>query len=148
MTGGGKSKAYFGLVIFSAFYDRISGKQFGVTAFTKFPLRMLSIQQLQRIANIFIWAEEIRQEENLGGDPFSIAYYVGSTDDEFPDFNYKVINIINNDKKDGKSTPGKIIDSCPICEDHSPVYLDVDLETQTVIHKCRGCGREYRLYFQ
>ena len=147
MTGGGKSEAYFGLVIFSAFYDRISGKQFGVTAFTKFPLRMLSIQQLQRIANIFIWAEEIRQEENLGGDPFSIAYYVGSTDDEFPDFNYKVINIINKDKKDGKITPGKIIDSCPICEDHSPVYLDVDLETQTVIHKCSGCGREYRLYF-
>jgi hypothetical protein len=147
MTGGGKSEAYFGLIIFSAFYDRISGKQFGVTAFTKFPLRMLSIQQLQRIANIFIWAEKIRKDENLGGEPFSIAYYVGSTDDEFPDYNYKIINIINKNKKNGKDTPGKIINSCPICENHPPVYLDVNLENQTVIHKCSECGREYRLYF-
>ena len=54
-TGGGKSEAYFGCVLFSAFWDRITGKEFGTTAITKFPLRMLSIQQLERIANIFIW---------------------------------------------------------------------------------------------
>lgn len=147
MTGGGKSEAYFGLVIFSAFYDRLSGKEFGVTAFTKFPLRMLSIQQLQRIANIFIWAEKIREEENLGGEPFSIAYYVGSTDDEFPDYNYKIIKIMEKDKKEGKRTLGKIIDKCPICKDHPPVYLDVDQSNNTVIHKCSECGREYRLFF-
>ncbi|MBR5504337.1 MAG: hypothetical protein IKV87_07850 [Methanobrevibacter sp.] len=149
MTGGGKSEAYFGLVIFSAFYDRISGKEFGVTAFTKFPLRMLSIQQLQRIANIFIWAEKIREDENLGGEPFSIAYYVGSTGDEFPDYNYKVIEIIEKNKKEGKLTRGKIIDKCPICkdEDNPLVYLDIDQKNKTVIHKCSKCGREYRLYF-
>ena len=78
MTGGGKSEAYFGIVVFSAFFDRLSGKEFGVTALTKFPLRMLSVQQLQRIANLFIWAEEIRLEEDLGGEPFSIAYFVGA----------------------------------------------------------------------
>lgn len=147
MTGGGKSEAYFGLVIFSAFYDRLSGKTFGVTAFTKFPLRMLSIQQLQRIANIFIWAEEIRKEENLGGEPFSIAYYVGSTDEEFPDYNYKVIRIMERDRMNDKLTPGKIIDECPICPNHPPVYLSIDLDNQTVVHKCSECGREYRLYF-
>lgn len=147
MTGGGKSEAYFGLVIFSAFYDRLSGKTFGVTAFTKFPLRMLSIQQLQRIANIFIWAEEIRKDENLGGEPFSIAYYVGSTDDEFPDYNYKVINIMERNRMNEKPTPGKIISECPICENHPPVYLDIDLDNNTVVHKCSECGREYRLYF-
>ena len=147
MTGGGKSEAYFGLVIFSAFYDRIIGKTFGVTAFTKFPLRMLSIQQLQRIANIFIWAEEIRKEEKLGGEPFSIAYYVGSTDDEFPDYNYKVIRDMEKYRKEDTFMPGKIIDQCPICENHPPVYLDIDLENNTVIHKCSECGREYRLYF-
>ena len=147
MTGGGKSEAYFGLVIFSAFYDRIIGKTFGVTAFTKFPLRMLSIQQLQRIANIFIWAEEIRKEENLGGEPFSIAYYVGSTDDEFPDYNYKVIRDMEKYRKEDAFMPGKIIDQCPICENHPPVYLDIDLDNNTVIHKCSECGRGYRLYF-
>ena len=74
-TGGGKSEAYFGIVLFTAFYDRIRGKEFGVTAITKFPLRMLSVQQLQRIAVLFIFAEEIRKEEKLKGDPFSIAYF-------------------------------------------------------------------------
>jgi uncharacterized membrane protein len=43
-TGGGKTEAYLGCVIFSAFYDRLSGKQFGTIAIAKFPLRMLSIQ--------------------------------------------------------------------------------------------------------
>ena len=148
MTGGGKSEAYFGLVIFSAFYDRIIGKTFGVTAITKFPLRMLSIQQLQRIASIFMWAEEIRKKERLGGEPFSIAYYVGS-DDEFPAYNNKIIKIINKNKNEGKLTPGKIIDKCPICPgpDHPDVYLDVDLSNKTVIHKCSKCGTEFRLYF-
>lgn len=147
MTGGGKSEAYFGLVIFSAFYDRLTGKTFGVTAFTKFPLRMLSIQQLQRIANIFIWAEEIRKNEKIKGEPFSIAYYVGSTDNEFPDYNYKIVKLMEKDKKEGKHTPGKIITNCPICEGHPPVYLDVNLDNKTIIHKCSECGREYSLYF-
>ena len=49
-TGGGKSEAYFGCVIFSAFWDRITGKKFGCTAMTKFPLRMLSIQTLVKSA--------------------------------------------------------------------------------------------------
>ena len=43
MTSGGKSEAYFGIVIFTAFWDRLNGKEFGVSALTKFPLRMLSI---------------------------------------------------------------------------------------------------------
>ena len=60
-TGGGKTETYLGCIIFSAFYERLSGKRFGTTAIVKFPLRMLSIQQLQRIANLFIWAEEIRK---------------------------------------------------------------------------------------
>ena len=82
-TGGGKSEAYFGLVLFTAFHDRLTGKKYGVSAITKFPLRMLSIQQLQRISKIFIWAEEIRLNNKLGGDPFSIGYFVGNSE-EFP----------------------------------------------------------------
>ena len=114
MTGGGKSEAYFGIVVFSAFFDRLSGKEFGVTALTKFPLRMLSIQQLQRIANLFIWAEEIRQEEDLGGEPFSIAYFVGESD-EFPNVNRKIVESIKKAKSKNEEIKGKIIDICPIC---------------------------------
>ena len=144
MTGGGKSEAYFGLVVFSAFFDRLSGKEFGVTALTKFPLRMLSIQQLQRIANLFIWAEEIRQEEDLGGEPFSIAYFVGESD-EFPNVNRKIVESIKKAKSKNEEINGKIIDICPICS--GMVTLDLDPVKNLVIHKCNNCKKIFRLFF-
>jgi hypothetical protein len=45
-TGGGKTEAYLGLISCAALYDRLRGKHFGVTAWLRFPLRMLSVQQL------------------------------------------------------------------------------------------------------
>lgn len=144
MTGGGKSEAYFGIVVFSAFFDRISGKEFGVTALTKFPLRMLSIQQLQRIANLFIWAEEIRINENLGGEPFSIAYFVGESD-EFPNSNRKIVESIKKAKNKKKEIKGKIIEVCPICNGN--IILDIESDSQIVIHKCKDCGKTFKLLF-
>ena len=145
MTGGGKSETYFGIVIFTAFYDRLAGKKFGVSAITKFPLRMLSIQQLQRISYIFIHAEQIRREEKIDGDEFSIAYFVGGQDSDFPNNNREVLLKINNSKQKNEKIKGKIIDVCPLC--NNEIYLDIDEEKQVVIHKCAGCGEEFRLYY-
>lgn len=142
MTGGGKSESYFGIVIFTAFYDRLTGKQFGVSAWTKFPLRMLSIQQLQRISNLFIWAEEIRLNENILGDPFTVAYFVGNQNPEFPKDNDLLIDEINEsiDK-----IPGKIVSICPICGEE--VVLTVDKEKSLIMHECLGCHRQFGLFF-
>lgn len=145
MTGGGKSEAYFGLVLFTAFWDRVNGKKFGISALTKFPLRMLSIQQLQRIAKIFIHAEEVRIANNVGGEPFSIAYFVGSRSGEFPDYNYKIINEIRNKKEKNEFIEGKIVDECPLCGEK--VFLDIDESQNLVIHKCSGCNKIFRLYY-
>ena len=144
-TGGGKSEAYFGIVLFTAFYDRIRGKEFGVTAITKFPLRMLSVQQLQRIAVLFIFAEKIRKDEKLKGDPFSIAYFVGSQEDEFPRHNRSIRRSIELAKKEEKDLSGKIINECPICG--GKVILDVDDAQEVIIHKCKQCDRIFRLYY-
>ena len=143
-TGGGKSEAYFGCVIFSAFWDRLSGKKFGTTAITKFPLRMLSIQQLQRIANLLIWAEEIRKEEHIEGEPFSVAYFVGSTD-EFPRHSKKLIDNLKKARTKGIEVPGKIVNICPICK--GKVILDYKDNERYIIHKCEACQREFRLFF-
>jgi len=70
-TGGGKTEAYLGLVVFTAFRDRLRGKAHGTTALTKFPLRLLSLQQLQRIADVFAQAELIRRRECPETDEFS-----------------------------------------------------------------------------
>lgn len=143
-TGGGKSEAYFGLVVFSAFYDRLSGKKFGTTAITKFPLRMLSVDQLQRISNIFIHAENIRKENihKDGDDEFSVAYFVGQSED-FPRYTIEVIDTIKQNEKKGLKTPGRIINSCPLCK--GDVFLKYD-GTNKIIHYCENCKKEYLLF--
>lgn len=147
MTGGGKSETYFGLVVFTAFYDRISGKDFGISAVTKFPLRMLSVQQLQRISNIFIFAEQVRSDKKIGGHPFSIAYFVGGTQDsDFPSHNINFLLKIKKAKINNEKIKGQIIDKCPLCG--GDVYLDIDDEKQLVVHKCESCDEgTFRLYF-
>ncbi len=145
MTGGGKSEAYFGIVIFTAFWDRLNGKEFGISAITKFPLRMLSIQQLQRIANVFIQAEEVRKQNEVGGEPFSIAYYVGSQGNEFPAYNFRIINQILAKREKNEFIKGKIIEECPLCR--GQVFLDIDEAQNLVVHKCHSCGTIFRLYY-
>lgn len=144
-TGGGKSEAYFGLVIFSAFHDRLIGKRFGTTAITKFPLRMLSVDQLQRISNIFILAEEVRKKEiNKSEDhPFSVAYFVGSSD-EFPRKTKQIIDKIKENMKKGLTTEGKIINKCPLCE--GTIFLKCD-KNHKILHYCGDCKSEYNLFF-
>jgi hypothetical protein len=139
-TGGGKSEAYFGLVVFSSFFDRLRGKSFGITGITKFPLRMLSIQQLERVANIFIWAEEIRLEEKILGEPFSVAYFVGNSSKDFPRYNQDLIESLSS-----KKVPGKIIKTCPICNEKT-IFLKHKQQDSTIVHHCDSCKREFYLY--
>jgi hypothetical protein len=76
-TGGGKTETYLGLVITAAIHDRLRGKITGVTAWSRFPLRMLSLQQMQRFADAIAAAEMIRRENGIEGDPFSLGFLVG-----------------------------------------------------------------------
>lgn len=77
-TGGGKTETYLGLILTAAFLDRFRGKRTGVTAWSRFPLRLLSLQQTQRFANALAAAEIVRRKEGLGGDPFGLGFLVGS----------------------------------------------------------------------
>ncbi|HEC16006.1 MAG TPA: helicase [Sedimenticola sp.] len=76
-TGGGKTETYLGLIMTAAIYDRLTGKRAGVTAWSRFPLRMLSLQQTQRFADAVAGAERVRIEEGIPGDPFSVGFLVG-----------------------------------------------------------------------
>lgn len=86
-TGGGKTEAYLGLILIDLFYARLRGKKRGVSAVLRFPLRMLSVQQLARILDVLWWGERYRQElvehgTSVGGgdytgDRFLLGYWVG-----------------------------------------------------------------------
>jgi hypothetical protein len=81
-TGGGKTEAYLGLISCAALYDRLRGKSFGVTAWLRFPLRMLSVQQLQRAARV-VWETEKERRTLIADDqnsePISLGYFVGKS---------------------------------------------------------------------
>jgi hypothetical protein len=85
-TGGGKTETYLALLVLSVFYDRLRGKHSGITAWSRFPLRLLSLQQTQRFADALGTAELVRREHRLPGDPIALGYYVGkaSTPNEIP----------------------------------------------------------------
>lgn len=79
-TGGGKTEAYLALMIWQAFFDRLRGKAVGVTAMMRFPLRLLSLQQMQRVVEAIASAEDIRkQNRDFAGDAFTVGFLVGST---------------------------------------------------------------------
>ncbi|WP_082122703.1 DEAD/DEAH box helicase [Methanoculleus sediminis] len=151
-TGGGKSEAYFGLVLFTAFYDRINNKKDGVSAIVKFPLRMLSIQQLERLSSLIIHADAVRAQhpQIFPGEVFSLGYYVGNQSDDFP----KTYKEVKKKLYSGKSllTPAPeslIVSKCPLCaaELNSKVRLIDDPARSRVIHKCDQCNKEFYIYF-
>ena len=150
-TGGGKSEAYFALVVFASFYERMTGKNEGVSAIVKFPLRMLSIQQLERISGVIINAEAVRQKycDMFPGVPFSLGYYVGSSDD-FPDLYVKVRNTLYNEKHEliSPAPISKIISKCPLCSPDSKgnIRLIDDKKGKRIIHNCDRCGGNYYIY--
>lgn len=78
-TGGGKTEAFFGALVFALFLDRLRGKHRGVTAMMHYPLRLLTVQQAQRLARLLARAEMVRRRENIGGSPFEIGFWVGGT---------------------------------------------------------------------
>lgn len=76
-TGGGKTEAFFGTVVFALFLDRFRGKLRGVTAMLHYPLRLLTVQQAQRLSRTLAAAEMVRRGLALPGAPFEIGFWVG-----------------------------------------------------------------------
>lgn len=78
-TGGGKSEAFYGLLVYSLFLDRLRGKHTGVSALIRYPLRLLTIQQAQRLFRLLAQAELVKRDSKIAGDPFAIGFWVGSS---------------------------------------------------------------------
>lgn len=76
-TGGGKTETYLGVVVFTCLYDRLRGKAHGISCWSRFPLRMLSLQQTQRFADALAGAELARRRAGIDGEPFALGFFVG-----------------------------------------------------------------------
>ena len=148
-TGGGKTEAYLGLIVSALFYDRLRGKSRGVTAWMKFPLRMLSVQQLARVLRALVVAERIRKDE-LGdpGSPFELGYLVGGTNTPnrlgawpsgwWPGLDRAAAQLAENPTEfDGHV----IIGNCPYCDAANTVGLEFRHDERRLVHVCRSCGK-------
>ena len=133
-TGGGKTEAFLGILVFNLFFDRLRGKECGVTALLKYPLRLLSVQQVQRVSNILATAERIRVEERLGGGTFSLGYFVGegNTPNKIDKELRKTLNELSAEEIDEKY---RLLDVCPFCGSHT-VHVVYDEEANSLRHVC------------
>jgi hypothetical protein len=151
-TGGGKTEAYLGVIVFHCFFDRFRGKRAGVTAWTRFPLRLLTLQQTQRMADVIGIAELVRrghQDARLSGadiDPFAVGYFVGKTGSP----NELVSPTSPNAKAEDQVTWAKASDPiarqdwkrvarCPACRTTS-VEVDFDAQAIRILHRCTNQG--------
>jgi hypothetical protein len=148
-TGGGKTEAYLGTLVFHCFFDRLRGKRLGVTAWTRFPLRLLTLQQTQRIADVIGIADLVRQSQSdprlhaPDVDGFSIGYFVGEGGSPNEIANPQLANRVSpeveaawakaNDPREREEW--KRVIYCPACRTKS-VRVDFDPSTVRVLHVC------------
>lgn len=133
-TGGGKTETYLGLLVTAAFHDRLTGKSTGVTAWSRFPLRLLSLQQTQRFADALAGAERVRREEHIAGAPFSIGFLVGKGGTP-----NRVVKEAENGHPDPESAgmPDKyqVLLHCPFCQS-SDIRMRFDRRYWRLGHQC------------
>lgn len=148
-TGGGKTEAYLGVIIFHCFYDRLRGKAAGVTAWTRFPLRLLTLQQTQRVADAIGVAELVRKEQSdtrltaNNIDPFAVGYFVGEsgspneladpTKVPYPTTDIEISWAKVTDYKARQQW--KRVVRCPSCRTDT-VVVDFDQVRVRLLHKC------------
>lgn len=159
-TGGGKTETYLGLAVFTLFFDRLRGKKFGVSVMTKFPLRLLSLQQIQRIANILAQAELIRRNDSEMNssehEEFSLGYFVGDRNTPnklmskgtiFGGQDKDLLSPIVEEKNqilkgelqlDDEELEGRkylILSKCPYCGSKE-IMIDADVQKIRLMHRC------------
>lgn len=138
-TGGGKTETFLGCVIFSAFFDRIRGKENGATAIIKYPLRLLAAQQLDRVLVLTINANKTKEKYQLTGDQFSVGFFTGSknTPNEISE---KKLQEINSLPQETKNNLYRQIDICPICKKEMNVSFDASSWKLTHVCSDPNCG--------
>lgn len=138
-TGGGKTEAYLGLIVFALMFDRIRGKDAGVTAWIRFPLRLLGKQQKDRFLSILHEAEELRQDELDGsGERFSIGYFVGGRDTPNSIHEDGRNNFHRTFQEDHGTLRAqcRVVTECPACGGEVDVRFEPDLNS--VFHDCQN----------
>ena len=134
-TGGGKTEAFLGTTVFTLFFDRLRGKDKGVSAIIRYPLRLLAAQQASRVADILAQAELIRRSsaELASTSEFSLGYLCGegNTPNKIDSFEMREIEALSQEERDRRFL---VVEKCPFCGSDLHVYGDT--EKLRLMHAC------------
>lgn len=139
-TGGGKTEAFLGVAVWGMFFDRLRGKNFGVTAWTKFPLRLLSLQQFQRMTETVMYADLVRREQSDIGShpsrPFSMGYLVGkaNTPNQLTGYDNNKHKQYQGPSGESLRREAKVVPSCPACG--SDIEVRITEDDHRLTHCC------------
>ncbi|MFG1947744.1 helicase C-terminal domain-containing protein [Nonomuraea sp. NPDC048826] len=153
-TGGGKTEAYLGLTVCCLFYDRARGKISGISAWCRFPLRLLSLQQTQRQLDVVAMADlvraeaadELRQVGGAPGAPFRIGFYAGGSNTPNSLNEAGLVDRLRRDET--ARNRYRLVDRCPYCRQRSIVVPPPDPDALQLQHRCQHpeCGKTLPLY--
>lgn len=137
-TGGGKTEAYLGIISMALLYSRLKGRDYGTTAWLRFPLRMLSVQQFQRLSFVLAQTNILRHRERLGGWPFTIGYYTGEGTPN------RVSSTYGEDVQKGflpsfsdeRLKSYQFISDCPYCGTVGSINIATDMARARIKHVC------------
>ncbi len=136
-TGGGKTEAYLGIIAFAMLYARARGRLYGTTAWMRFPLRMLSAQQFQRLSYVVAQAEILRSRESLKGHPFTVGYYTGSgTPGNISRSEVKGSSIWLPDQAPEQLQRFQFVTDCPYCGKTGSVGMTMNIARSRMLHRC------------
>lgn len=146
-TGGGKTEAFLGVTVFNMFFDRIRGKNYGVTAFLKYPLRLLAVQQLERVLTIVMQANRVREQhpQLKNTTEFAVGFYVGNNNTpnrismserlSNRDGQQKNLELILDSDAETLNEYYRFIDTCPCCG-KKKINIHFNRERWTLEHVC------------
>lgn len=138
-TGGGKSEAFYGTLLFAMFLDRLRGKDRGITAMIRYPLRLLTLQQAQRLLKLVVRAELVRKRHGVGTWPFEMGFWVGSqnTPNHYGAFKSDIPLTSDHEHADDSALDGETGDDQE--RDRGRRYVDAR-EAFDKIPECPVCG--------
>lgn len=140
-TGGGKTEAFLGASVFTMFFDRLRGKNEGLTGILKYPLRLLAVQQLDRVLAVTMKANLVRETEKelKESHPFAVGFLIGSGNTPNKIYENDMFNtgseaIIHGDQA-ALNENYRFVDTCPICG-KKLVEVSFDQEDWRLKHIC------------
>lgn len=146
-TGGGKTEAFLGACVFDMFFDRLRGKNYGITAFLKYPLRLLAVQQLDRVLTIVMKADRVRNDtaELSNTRPFEVGFFVGKNNTPNKINAYEVLSdrgnknqskdLILDSDQETLNEYYRFIDACPCCGKKN-INVRFNKENWKLEHNC------------